>query len=150
MTQIGCSVCSLLHSPLIQEEFFFSSFYSFVFDFGVEWWLPVFISFLSLCQNTRYNQLKGGNIYIVCWLWRFQCVITWPHCLWACARPKSTSCQELMEEESAYLIARLWKRDKNWLGLNICSRVCLPSCLKDSVICLSLYGLGPSLPHLVL
>jgi hypothetical protein len=49
-----------------------------------------------LCLSTFYHydeipekiNLKRRKIYIICLLWRFQCIITWPHCLWAYEGPK--------------------------------------------------------------
>jgi hypothetical protein len=49
-----------------------------------------------LCLSTFYHydkipekiNLKRGKIYIICLLWSFQCIITWPHCLGSYESPK--------------------------------------------------------------
>jgi hypothetical protein len=150
MTQTGCSVLCLLYSLLDPGRVVFSVSSVLYLIFG---WSD---SFLCLSAFYHYDKIpeiiniKRGRIYIVCWVWSFQCVITWPHCLWACARTKSTSWGDLVAEVAAYLIARKGKRDKNWLGLNICSRADLLCPLRDSITCPSHHALDDSLSHLVL
>jgi hypothetical protein len=148
MIQIGCSVLCLIHSLLDPERVAVFSVSS-----GPYLILGWNNSFLFCSAFYHYDNipekinLKGGKIYIVCWLWSFQCIITWPHCLWTCTRPKSMSWQELIAEEAAYSIDRKQKRDKNWV--RICSRAHLPWPLKGSTISLLHHGMSSSLSRLV-
>jgi hypothetical protein len=130
MTQTGCSVLCLLYSLLDPGRVVFSVSSVLYLIFG---WSD---SFLCLSAFYHYDKIpeiiniKRGRIYIVYWVWSFQCVITWPHCLLGLCKAQMYFC----------LITRKAKTDNNWLGLNITFRAHLPRPLKDFTTCYCTMG----------
>jgi hypothetical protein len=80
-----------------------------------EWYSMVYMCVFSQLSVIVAKYLREINLKEERLIYRFQSVVTWFHCFWACGRAEH-DCAEPMAGRDAYLLAAVKQRERKGLG----------------------------------